>query len=163
MATRGARTSPEHVQALNMIDFEFYGNGAKDRAVLEAWNEHRDHLNTPYTAETVSHWVLRQDELFVELLVRMSLCLGYRFDRRHIKNSAYSPVAHGNLERDQNIIRAGLVDLFSKRFAVPVLAVPATKQEADEQSRIRELLTEYLQPDRCLKVEIVDNHRARPA
>jgi hypothetical protein len=42
MATRGARLSPEHVRALNMIDLTFYGKGVSRRTkmeqnVLDAW------------------------------------------------------------------------------------------------------------------------------
>ncbi len=34
----------------------------------------------------------------IQGLNKMSLVLGYDFDKTHIKNSSYSPVAHGNME-----------------------------------------------------------------
>ena len=45
MATRARRLSPEHVQALNMIDLEFYPKTPSDRAVIAAWKEYRGHLS----------------------------------------------------------------------------------------------------------------------
>jgi hypothetical protein len=37
MATRASRLAPTHVEALNMIDLEFYGKDQQLRAVREAW------------------------------------------------------------------------------------------------------------------------------
>jgi hypothetical protein len=156
MATRASRVSAEHVQALNMINFEFYGGGQRDRAVREAWNEYRDHLNTQYAKEAFQVWSGRGDELFFELLYHMSHCVGLPFERAHIKKSAYSPIAHGSLEQDQNVIRSGLVALFSNKFAIPILATPS-KEESDEQAALRKLLTESLSRKRPYKVEIVNS------
>ena len=44
MATRGRTLSLEHVQALNMIDLEF--NNHRDKAVIHAWKEYHNHLNS---------------------------------------------------------------------------------------------------------------------
>ncbi|SHJ73771.1 DUF6680 family protein [Propionispora hippei] len=45
MKTRASTLSPEHVEALNMIDVEFYGNEKRNRAVVEAWKSSLDRLN----------------------------------------------------------------------------------------------------------------------
>lgn len=66
MATRAARVSQEHVQALNMIDFEFYGGGDKERKVRDSWVEYRDHMNLQHTPETYPVWEAKWNELFVE-------------------------------------------------------------------------------------------------
>lgn len=52
MATRGAKVSPDHVEALNMIDIEFYGrrSGRRSRAeksVVDAWKIYLDWLSKP--------------------------------------------------------------------------------------------------------------------
>src|SRR6185295_14020788 len=49
MATRATRLSGDHVQALNMIDIEFYEKkkwkkNSKNKAVVEAWMEYLDLL-----------------------------------------------------------------------------------------------------------------------
>jgi hypothetical protein len=46
--------------------------------------------------------------------------------------------------------------LFSKKFAIPVLTMPATNDEAKEQSALRQMLFENLSGQRPYKVEIVN-------
>src|SRR6266700_612523 len=67
MATRAAKVSPEHVQALNMIDLEFYGRG-KNRRVRDAWKAYLDHLNSQYDKDNFSIWDIKREELFIDLL-----------------------------------------------------------------------------------------------
>lgn len=53
MKTRAERISRDHVQALNMIDIEFYGRRIfgrrfqikKEKRVTNAWKTYNDHLN----------------------------------------------------------------------------------------------------------------------
>ena len=155
MATRAARISPEHVQALNMIDFEYYGGGRREQEVREAWNEYRDHLNTKYAPEALPVWSASSDDLFFELLHRMAACVDLPFEKAHIKKSAYSPIAHGNLEQDQTTIRAGLVALFSNKFAIPV-SMQISDKEAKAQAELRELVFESLSGKRPYRVEVVN-------
>jgi len=84
MTTRGRPLVGEHVQALNMIDVIFSGKGVKDRAVVEAWGEYRDHLNN-YPRDPADKkvsdaeraalqnkrdsWTSRKGDLLVEVLV----------------------------------------------------------------------------------------------
>lgn len=183
MATRATRLSPEHVQALNMIDFEFqlrsiewFGAKAKIKSVQTAWNEYRDHLNTQHTPETVDAWLKENDDFFVEMLYKMSVAVGYPFEKLQIRKSVYAPTAHSNLEDDQTIIRRGLVELFSKKFAIPVITFPppqtpeqieeakqkaATEaaqaaREAEEQSVLRKALTDQAKGEPIYKVQIVN-------
>ncbi|HYM12099.1 MAG TPA: DUF6680 family protein [Bryobacterales bacterium] len=126
MSTRafGNRTSPEHVQALNGIELTFSHGGGKDRAVLEAWNAYRDLLNTPESTDTSINQRLyeRRDDALWDLLYRMGQAVDYPFDRTYLKNSCYTPVAHGNIWRDQEIIRTGFAALLSGRAALPVIS-----------------------------------------
>jgi hypothetical protein len=54
LATRAARLSADHVQALNMIDLVFYGSyffgihrrSKGEQAVIDAWREYLDQLGT---------------------------------------------------------------------------------------------------------------------
>src|SRR4051794_12725865 len=78
MATRAARLSPEHVQALNMIDLVFFGHviGARvwrsktEQEVLDRWREYHDHLNTKRgdTDANGALWDSRSSEFFTNLL-----------------------------------------------------------------------------------------------
>jgi|SRR5690625_93792 len=74
MATRATRLAPDHVQALNMIDVEFYGTDKKSTAVLRAWKAYLDHLGEPQNAPEV--W---GEELYPNLvygMIRRRSCLG---------------------------------------------------------------------------------------
>lgn len=118
MATRAARLAPEHVRALNSIDLVYYGRRRlgrtkREQAVLDAWREYHDHLSTPYSQEGFPVWVARGAELFTNLLFAMAQELGMKFDRVQLTKGAYTPVAHGQLEDDQHLIRKFLLELLS--------------------------------------------------
>lgn len=106
MATRAARLSPAHVQALNMIDIEFYGKkflgmryqGKTEKRVSETWKSYLDHLNRPFDNEGFREWVSKGDELFTELLYEMPLALKYDFDKVHLRRGIYAPKAHNDQE-----------------------------------------------------------------
>ena len=50
----------------------------------------------------------------------MAQVLNYDFDKTHIKNSSYSPKAHGNLDDEQKAIRNGLIQILEGKFALPI-------------------------------------------
>ena len=103
MATRAARVSGSHVQALNMIDIEFYGRkilsfkfpSNSEKEVLGTWKIYHDQLHTKYEGKDLQIWIDKGDELFTDLLHKMAQSLGYDFDRVHLKRGMYSPIAHG--------------------------------------------------------------------
>jgi hypothetical protein len=93
MSTRAKTISPEHVEALNMIDLTFYG----DKKVIAAWKLYSDHLNTRTdTEEEKKAWIATTPQLLNALLLTMSSELGFDIDLLTIKKDAYSPVAHEN-------------------------------------------------------------------
>jgi len=120
MATRGSILSIDHVGALNRIDLEFYGN-KKYHQVIDAWNVYYAHLNKKSTteAETVV-WYDRQEDLLADLLFEMGTSLGYKFDKALIKRHVYSPQAHGNLERENELIRKKLIELLMGEINLPI-------------------------------------------
>ena len=117
IATRAARVSPDHVRALNMIDLVFYGRRilgvmrrTKDeQRVLEAWKEYHDHLHTKVDQDNLALWSAGGDELFTNVLFAIASDLGLRFDRVQLKRGAYSPVAHGDLENEQTVLRRAAI------------------------------------------------------
>ena len=126
MATRASRLNFEHVQALNMIDIEFHGNGAKDKAVLESWKAYLNHFNT--RGLSPENWVTRGDDLFIDLLHAMSRRLGYGFEKTAIRSTSYFPEAHGRLEADQAAIRAGLAEVLQGKRAIPIAPLDQTNR-----------------------------------
>lgn len=122
MATRAYTTSWEHVNALNLIDLEF----TKDKTVIEAWKEYHDLLHTSMSPD---QWVQKKLELFIDLLQKMAYVLDYDFDKTHIKNSSYSPNAHGNTENEQMILRKHLIEVLEGKRSIPMDVVKLPHQE----------------------------------
>ena len=120
MATRAYTVSWNHVEALNRIDLEFNKKVPKERRVLESWKEYLDLLGD----KTLSpeQWNIKRVDLLVDLLQSMALALKYDFDRTQIKNSSYSPQAHGNIEAEQAALRHYALEILEGKRAIPVKA-----------------------------------------
>lgn len=129
MSTRASALAPSHVEALNLIDIEFDSKNRKERAVLEAWKLYHSHLNDR-SYEDVEAWSKRTELLLVDLLHAMSICLGYPFDKAHIKNSSYYPRGHGEVELDQHTARKALVEVLEGRKPLSVISYMAPEQLA---------------------------------
>jgi len=149
MATRDQRMLREHVQALNMIDVVFSGRGKKDKLVVEAWAEYRDHLkNYPQGvsgkelsgAEKIAlrskqeAWTEHSTELLTGLLADMAASLNYHFDRVLLKKGAYTPVGFGELEGQSRIIARGLTEVFLGIRSLPINIIEGASSETTENS-----------------------------
>ncbi len=117
-ATRASGLAPAHVQALNMIDVEFYGTDKGTRAVVDAWKVYLDFLNTP--AEPSKAWGAKREELLVDLLQKMASHLGFHFDKTDIKHTSYFPQGYSAAEWEQQQIRQLVLALLKGERALPV-------------------------------------------
>lgn len=71
MSTRAERLNRNHVQALNMIDIEFYGRllpfirtryqTKKEQAVTHAWKSYNSHLNQKDEYDSLDQWGKKGD------------------------------------------------------------------------------------------------------
>ena len=123
MATRTIRVSGRHVEALNHIDLEFDPKKKADANVLTAWKTYLDVLSdTPKTDAQRAARYEKREECFVDLLWEIGKHLGFSFDKIAIKRDAYSPIAHGELEDDQRLIRKGIVELLTGKRALSTLS-----------------------------------------
>jgi hypothetical protein len=127
MSTRASTLAPSHVEALNLIDIEFDAKKAKERPVIDAWKLYHSHLNDQSYEDTEA-WLKRTELLLVDLLHAMSICLGYPFDKAHIKNSSYYPKGYGEVELDQHRTRKSLVEVLEGRKALNVISHMAPQQ-----------------------------------
>jgi len=165
MATRSARLSADHVQALNMIDLAFYGkrifgirHRSKDEtAVLDAWHEYLDHLNTKYDDDNFTLWVTQGEELFVNLLAALASDVGFRFDRVQLKKGAYSPIGHGELEFEQQQLRKRTIEVLSgeKPLKMDVTGFPLNEDILKSQLELQAKLAAALEGKGRLAVEVV--------
>lgn len=168
MATRGRPLALEHVQALNMIDIIFSGKSKamsiimsiifwrrskKDKAVIEAWSEFRDHLydypkqppsqagNDTSKADTSTYnvqletWASKKNDLLIELLGKMAESLGYHFDKVLLKKGSYTPQKYGDLETLQMLNLAGFADVLvgTKSLSVEITNLPSTERTEGSQ------------------------------
>lgn len=154
MATRAARVSMDHVQALNMIDLVFYGRrflgiqrrSKSEQNVLDAWREYHDHLGTKAEDKTLELWHVKGDELFVNLLYAMAEDVGYKFDRVQLKKGAYSPIAHGDLEFEQSEIRKRTIKLLSGEatLKMDISSFPIDQEALENQKEVQKRLGDAL-------------------
>jgi len=138
MATRAMPVSPGHVEALNMIDIEFYDI----KKVKESWKLLLDSFAN-YPQGTSSHDYLtrlnscseRSKDLLTDLLYEMAKSLGYDFDKVHLKREVYFPQGHVDIENDQLLLRKSLVGVMSGKGAIPVKIVHSPKEEKQQEQK----------------------------
>ena len=137
MATRGNKISPDHVQALNMIDLFFERKG-KEKAIVEKWDEYLDHLakrideNDQNYKVKIEAWTDQIDENLAEMLHLMGKSLGYDFDKVRIKKGIYVPRGHGDIEFDNTVIRKGMVSIMMGKAGFPVAPFGKFKDDSEK-------------------------------
>jgi hypothetical protein len=161
MATRRATLSPNHVQALNMIDLEFSGKSRKEREVKRIWREFLDHLGSlPQDKElqrdAIQPWQSKNEDYLADLLVAMGKCFGYNFDRVYIKKGIYSPEGHAKDELENRAIRFLLLELLQGKRSIPTdtKLIPADEDAADFGKKLQHAISEFLAGQATLPVEI---------
>jgi hypothetical protein len=102
MSNRSTRLTYQYVQALNLIDVEFTGSSDKEKAVREAWKELHDLYSNYKTTPNAEE---RSTDLNIALLGAMARCLGYDFDKVHLKRGGYYPEFFGRIEAEQHTLR----------------------------------------------------------
>jgi hypothetical protein len=130
MSTRAQRLSREHVQALNMIDIEFYGRKIplvrtkfqtkNEQAVTHAWKSYNNHLGKLNEFPDINIWNSKIDDLFTELLYSISQAMNYDFDKVELQRDCYRPIAHNDLETKQTNILNGMEKIFSGESSLPM-------------------------------------------
>lgn len=142
MATRGSSLSFAHVEALNRIDLEF-SDDKKYQKVIAAWKEYFDNLGHRVQADDqLTVWIARNEELLANLLYEMGQSLGYTFDKVLIKRNIYSPVGHERVERENEQIRKGLLNVLNADTAIPMTII--IDQEAlNKQSELQAAMLKY--------------------
>lgn len=147
MATRALNLSPAHVEALNAVPIDFYG----DKKVMDAWEEYLMHLNGTGPADAV--WGAKRIDLFVKLLVLVGSRVGYTFNVAEM-NRVYFPAGHGELEADQTFIRKGLIAVLKGEKSVPI-EITGAPGATSLQEKIAEKLVKAYNEDGSLKVSVV--------
>ncbi len=168
MATRAARVSTDHVQALNMIDLAFYGThvlaihrrSKSEQKVLDAWREYHDHLGDKADDAALPIWHAKGDELFVNLLFSMAVDVGYKFDRVQLKKGSYSPIAHGELENQQSTLRKLTIGVLSGDLPLKmdITSFPVHDEALKSQLELQSKLSSALDGRGALTVALKESN-----
>lgn len=162
MATRAASLSPAHVEALNAVPVEFYGQRCKKlKEINDRWKTYLDHHTVQAPATDV--WFQKRQDLFIDLLYSISKFLGYEFSRSQLERDIYSPQGHSELEAEQTVIRKGLVALLNGQSSLnmAVKEFPYDEAASKEQEELRSALQAWLDGSRTVKVDTGGNNASR--
>jgi len=129
MATRATPLYAQHVEALNMIDIEFF----EDKTITESWKllldnfasypkDPKDPNDPSYQAE-LNLCMDKSTNLLTDLLYEMAKSLNYKFDKVHLKRSVYNPKGHADYILDQEFIRQSLVRVLLGKIPIPIKVV----------------------------------------
>lgn len=121
MVTRSQGLTAEHINALNLIDYEFYA----EADVRQAWKEYLTHLCTvisdPKDEALATQWNVTKQDLLIKLIVKIAAHLGYKYEHFDLKSNTYSPMFWYHAEQDMLAIRKGLREWIERERALPLL------------------------------------------
>jgi hypothetical protein len=143
MATRVTRLAPQHVEALNAIPIDFYG----DQTVMDLWDEYFSHLCKEPNSEAQSAiWHADSQRYFVALITAIARKIGYKFNAAEMER-AYFPKGHVNMQNDQQITQHCLARWLSGDLSVKmeVTSIPGPDEEAvAKQEELRAAAVDWL-------------------
>jgi hypothetical protein len=110
------------VDALNMIDIEFFG----EQKVIDAWQDLFAHYVQEHPGLNDEQIFREREEKFATLLFEISQVLGYKFGRTGIRDNIYRPILHGEFDNIEVETRRMVHELL-KSDALPVRFVSAAR------------------------------------
>lgn len=117
MATRTANLAYQHIEALNLVEVEFYSSDPKEVKIIDCWKLYLSHLtDVGYHQET---WNNRRVELLTDLLYEMAGSLGYAYDKAQIKGGTYYPRGYGDAEAEIQETRKLWLDVLRGNRQLP--------------------------------------------
>jgi hypothetical protein len=117
MATRQIPISNEHVNAINLVEVEFY----KCSSVETAWKYYKDHLNSgPEDAA----WRFKKENLLAKLLIEIASVLDFKIAAIDILKGGYAPQGWANRDALTLGVQEFIRDLSLGKKVLPVWALP---------------------------------------
>ncbi len=158
MATRATRLAPQHVEALNAIPIDFYG----DHVIADLWEEYFTHLcKEPNSEAEKAVWNAESQSYFIALITAIARKIGYKFNAAEMER-AYFPNGHVNVQNDQLIIQHCLARWLAGDLSVKmdVNSFPGPDEEAAaKQEELRVSAVEWLK--RSASSDIVPDARTK--
>ncbi|MFL6310531.1 MAG: DUF6680 family protein [Terriglobales bacterium] len=127
MLTLKVPLNPNHVDAINSIPVEFFG----DNKVLAAWRLYASHLNRhAQPGDELQRWAEKKFDLLIDLVYAIGQSLGYEaIDKAAMRDQTYVPQGYANVEAEQETIRKAVLELLTGRRPLPMTMVGPVQVE----------------------------------
>jgi hypothetical protein len=117
------------VDALNMIDVEFYG----ETKILDSWADLYAHYCVDTKGQSDVQILKEREEKYAALLFEISQVLGYGFGKTHIRDNIYRPALHNEYDENELETKRRILELL-KSDALPVKFINIDGNDGDIQS-----------------------------
>jgi hypothetical protein len=142
MATRLIGISQEHVNALNLVEVDFY----KCRKVQQEWRAYKDHLFTTDKEDEV--WQEKKERLLANLLYQMARTLHFDIPALDIFKGGYAP--KGWLHRDVRATGAleYIYKLSQGTKVVPIYVVGSSQPQPPAEPKAQDTAITVHEPEK---------------
>lgn len=141
MATRKIGISPDHVNALNLVEVDFY----ECRTVEAAWSEYKNHLNDISKPED-DIWREKKEKLLAKLLFEIALVLGFKLPAIDIFKGGYAPSGWAHRDMRYTGMLEYIYELSQGKKAVPIWLTGITQQQPAPNNPNQETMISATQP-----------------
>jgi hypothetical protein len=124
MATRKIGISPDHVNALNLVEVDFY----KCKKVEAAWKSYQEHLNNFGRPEDEA-WRETKERRLAELLFQIGAVLGFKIPALDIFKGGYAPLGWAHKEAASNGVLEYFHELAEGKKNFPIWLKGVTPQD----------------------------------
>lgn len=124
MSTRGVGVSPDHVNALNLVEVDFYGC----KKVQDEWKSYKSHLLNNRVPED-DHWREERERLLSKLLFEMAEMLKFNISAIEIYKGGYYPSGWQYREFLYSNALKYITELKEGKNFVPSVVIRANQQE----------------------------------
>lgn len=114
MATRRVGISPEHVNALNLVEVDFY----KCANVQKQWQLYKEHLFSTGLADEA--WHEKQERLLANMLFEMATALRFKIPAMEIFKGGYAPKGWEHRNNRQSEAMEFIYELSKGTKIVPI-------------------------------------------
>lgn len=128
MATRRIAISSDHVNALNLIEVDYY----KCKKVEAAWKSYLDHLNNAGRPEDDA-WRETKERRLAELLFQMGFVLGFKIAALDMFRGGYAPQGWAHKELRSNEVLEYFHEMAAGTKVFPIWLKGITPQEQQHQ------------------------------
>lgn len=152
MSTRKLAISNDHVNAINLVEVEFY----KCSGVESAWKDYRTHLNDSGRPEDDA-WREKRDNLLARLLFEIGRVLKFDIPAIDIFQGGYAPIGWAHRDFRSTGALEYVYELSQGKNSIPmnVVGLPSDPEAAASQAEYLKLAAKNLREGTPWRIEIV--------